>query len=200
MKKETKVLNLTDYRTKADVKYRDMVEFKKSIPDDLNMEDMDTNFLMMRILKVFYDINPNVARQLKQEQIEILVDKIYNIIQQPEATFKNIIHVGDKPYGFIPNFQDITVGELIDLDEMLKQQDIIALTSILYRPIIGNINSKGEYQIEEYNGYDKELFKDVTWDIVEGYMGLFTRSIQELSHLIVTSSEKTDTQMTKTQM
>ena len=92
-------------------------------------------------------------------------------------------------YGFIPNFGDITSGELIDIEDCYERQDFISLTAILYRPLIGGINKIGEYVIEDYNGYDSK-FKNVSLDVVEGYMSLFTKSFLTLNHCILSSINK----------
>ena len=49
-----KDLKVKDYKTKADIKYSDFMEFRKSIPEDIDIEDVDVDFLTMRILKIFY--------------------------------------------------------------------------------------------------------------------------------------------------
>lgn len=176
---KTKELIVKDYQTKADIKYSDFEQLTKSL-EGQNLEDIDPNFLTMRILKIFYNISPTEARKLKQEQVDLLVGKIGLILNQPKSELKTIIEMNGKQYGLIPKFVDITAGELIDLDELYREKNFIGLTSILYRPIIGNINKIGEYQIEEYTGYN-DKFKNISLDIVEGYMSFFTKSYQILN-------------------
>ena len=135
----------------------------------------------MRILKVFYNIDLKDARKLKEAESTLLLEKINKVLGEPVSQFNNVIVMGGVQYGFIPNFQEITTGELIDLDATLADEDFISLTSILFRPIVGEINKLGQYRIEEYKGYDQK-FKDVSLDIVEGYMTLFTKSYQHLNH------------------
>ncbi len=176
---KTKELIIKDYQTRADVKYSDFVKFIESI-EGQDVDSIDPNFLTMRILKVFYDINPKDARNLKQAQLEMLINKITIVLAQPKSEMKNIIEMNGIKYGLIPNFADITAGELFDLDEMYREKDFIKLTSILYRPIVGEINNIGEYNIGEYEGYD-DKFKEIGLDIVEGYMDFFLKSYQILN-------------------
>lgn len=171
---KTKELNVKDYQSRSDIKYSDFLDFTQSLNGE-DIEEIDPNFLTMRILKVFYNIGPKDARLLKQHQVEILVNKIATVMMLPKGEMKNIIEMNGVKYGLIPDFSDITVGELIDLDEMYKEKDFIKLTSILYRPIKGEINNIGEYNIEDYKGCD-DKFKDVSLDIVEGYMDFFYKS------------------------
>lgn len=183
---KTKEIILKDYQTRSDIKYSDFVSFIESVGGDV--EAVETDFITMRILKVFYNLGPKDARLLKQSQVELLITKILNVLQQPKGEMKNIIEMNGIKYGLIPNFSEVTMGELIDLDELYREKDFIKLTSILYRPIIGEINGVGEYNIEEYDGYD-DKFKDITLDIIEGYLGFFQKSFQILSHTtqVVTS-------------
>lgn len=171
-----KQLNVKNYLTKEDMRYTDYVEFVELCKGDLI--DMDLQFLTNRTLKIFYDISPKDIRLLQFEQIDLLINKCNAVISLPESPFKNIILMGGKEYGFF-NMSEATAGELIDLDACMDAHDIVSLTSIVYRPIIGKVNSKGEYRIEPYSGYDQK-FKDVSLSIVEGYLSFFLKSCEIL--------------------
>lgn len=184
-----KKIVLRDYQSKSDILFKDFQEFSK-IQEEMGIDDitsMDEQFLQNRLLKIFYNINPSDQRLLQQSQIELLVNKLLVVISQPKSEFKNIIIIGDKKYGFIPNFEKITSGELIDLDSYLLDKNYIGIISILYRPIIGDINKKGEYRIEEYKGDNSKEFEFLTLDIVEGCIELFTNSYQTLKATIQNS-------------
>lgn len=174
-----KTIKVKDYQTKADMRYADFSEFVKAIPEVA--DEWNDAFLTMRILKIFYNINPKDGRNLKQEQTDLLLDKVQHVLNLPKSEFRNVIEMGDKLYGFIPNFSKITTGELIDIEDRFRESDFISLTSILYRPIIGEIDRLGQYEIEPYDGYDNK-FKDVSLDIVEGYLDFFQKSYQQLSN------------------
>lgn len=195
-----KQLVLRDYKTKADILFSDF-ETWANIQDEMDMSnitEIEEQFLQNRLLKIFYGINPSDQRDLQQSQIEMLVNKILLLLTQPKSKFKNIITIGDETFGFIPNFEDITGGELIDMDNHLKDKNFVALTALLYRPLIGTINKKGEYRIEEYKGENIDKFKYVTLDVVEGYMELFTTSYQILKAITQTSMaghQKTETKV-----
>ena len=45
------------------------------------------------------------------------------------------------------------------------------------------LNKLGEYNIEEYSGFNQK-FKDVTLDVIEGYMSFFQKSYQILKQPI----------------
>jgi len=179
-------LDLKDYKTKADMLFKDFDEFQSLIKEG---DNIDVKFLERRILKIFYGIDLKTMRKLSLHQIELLIAKINLVLTQPESKRLNIIQMDGIQYGFIPNFDDCTAGELIDMDDCLDNKDFISLTSIVYRPIIGNVNKKGEYKIAEYDGYNK-LFERVNLEVVEGYMSFFWSSFHQLNQLMNSSMEE----------
>lgn len=172
------------YKSKSDLYFRDYEKFLQVI-DENKTEDE----IIFDILNIFYNITRKTAKKLQYKQIEFLVKKINDIINCEKSEFKPIITYNKKQYGFIPNFSDITYLELIHLEELYNKKDFIGLTSILYRPIKGRIKKNGEYEIDEYERPDSELFKNITYDVVEGYLELFTRASESLN-LYMKSTEK----------
>ena len=173
-----------NYNERSDILYRDFDEFTKLL--ESGGDNIDAQFLTNRILKIFYGMDTKTSRKLKQDQIDKLLEKITTVLSLPETSFKNIITMDGIQYGFIPNFSNITSGELIDIEDCYGRGNYSELTSILYRPLVGKINKLGQYQIEEYKGYD-DKFKNISLDVVEGYMSLFTKSFLTLNHSILSS-------------
>lgn len=172
-----KTLNITAYSTKSQIKYSQFMQLN----DLVDNEEIDELFLQNRILNIFFNLQPKDIRLIKQKDIDSLLANINYVINQPISEFSRLIEMDGVTYGFLPNFADITAGELIDIDDCQERNDIISLTSILYRPIIGKVNKLGEYQIEEYKGYT-DNFKNVSLDVVEGYLSFFEQSFQILNH------------------
>ena len=88
-------------------------------------------------------------------------------------SFKQTFKHNNIEYGFIPNLDEITVGEYLDIDTYQKDNNNIhRLMSILYRPITKKKGSN--YQIETYSGTNKaEMMMDVPVDIYLGAMVFF---------------------------
>lgn len=182
MKTKEVTITVKELKSKRDIKFTDLLRLREVI-DGVPDEELDLEFLSFRILDIFYGIRRRDARMLKPEQIELLINN-FNTAMAEETSFNNVLIKDGIEYGFIPNFSEqLTAGELIDLDTLLKEKDYISILSILYRPIIGTFNGKGEYRIEEYKGYD-DKFKDVSAFDVEGVMNLFYQSFQNLSHIM----------------
>lgn len=180
-------IKLKDYRTKEDILYIDYIKLQDSIMGlEGELTQLDVDFINKMCLTIFYTIDSKFMRKLTFEQIEDLVSRINNIISLPKSSHQMLFEMDGKTYGFIPNFSQITSGELIDMDDCLKNNNIIELTSILYREVIGKVNKKGEYKIKKYEGFDRK-FEKVSLNIVEGYMELFTQSYLLLKNYIPTS-------------
>lgn len=173
----TKQLTIKNYLSKADMRYADYAEFNDLCKGDLTQ--MDVQFLTNRTLKIFYDISPKDVRNLKLDQVDLLINKVNSVLSHPESVFKNVIYMDGIAYGFF-NMSEATAGELIDMDDCVKNSNYSGLTSIVYRKLIGKINPRGEYRIEPYTGFD-DKFKDISLDIVEGYLGFFLKACQILN-------------------
>jgi len=182
---EKTTLNIKDIKSLKDIKYTDFVKFRELVQSS---EDIDEEVLSYKILNIFYGIKVKEARALKLEQFELLISKVHNALQE-ETTLHNIIIMDGVEYGLIPNFGKASTGELIDMEACFKENKIIELLSILYRPIVGEINKRGEYRIAPYEGHDRK-FKDISAFDVEGVMNFFMKSYQILSHYIHSSMMK----------
>lgn len=180
------VLKVKDINSLRDINYTAYKQFGEimSIMDDVNSKE---DFLIFKTLDIFYGIKRKEARQLMPEQIDTLVNKVLKAISE-EAVLQNIIELDGIKYGLIPNFEKIKGGELIDLEELYKEDRMIELFSILYRPIIGDINTKGEYRIEPYDEYD-DKFKNIDALTAMGCINFFMRSFQILNHYTHLSTE-----------
>lgn len=146
-------------------------------------ENIDTPINL--ILKHFYKIdNPE---KLKYDDISNKVYDVSNILNSlNEVKLKSIITLNNNNYGIVPDFQDITLGELYDLEQNIT---ILEQMSILYRPII---KSKGDkYKIEKYSGkLEKDLFEqNITVEEMVGFANFFLSLSEEYLSYIRKSME-----------
>jgi hypothetical protein len=75
----------------------------------------------------------------------------FDTIFKAKREFKTTFKIGNVEFGFIPNLEDISQGEYVDLENYLK--DISTLhraMAVLYRPITKRLKDK--YEIEPYKG------------------------------------------------
>ena len=182
MVKQLKVKDIKSMRDYTYTTFKSFMEVSNIITDN----DKELGY---KILDMFYDIKRKDAKLLSSEQYELLIKKVSDTFND-EIKLQNIIIMDGVTYGFIPKFDDITAGELIDLDSLLLEEKWIEIFSILYRPIIGEINKKGEYRIVEYTEYD-DRFKNIDAYTAIATKNFFYKSYQILNQHILLSTSKT---------
>ena len=101
------------------------------------------------------------------EMLTTTINKKSNYVKPPN--FK----LGEVEYGFIPNLDEMTFGEYIDLDTFIKNdEDLHKVMTVLYRPIIAQ--SFGKYKIAEYTGKeDYDIMLDAPMDAVNSSLVFF---------------------------
>lgn len=103
-------------------------------------------------------INEEIYKMFKYEdktdaEKTELITNIYIKINLNEEFVQRFEYNGIE-YGFIPNLQNITTQEFLDLDRFLKEgKHLNKIASILYRPITKSFNEY--YDIEPYESYTK---------------------------------------------
>jgi hypothetical protein len=87
-------------------------------------------------------------------------------------------------YGFVPDLDEITLGEYIDLDTYMGEWENIQIAmNVLYRPIKQKLGQK--YLIEEYDPDTKDKLINMPMDAVFGSIIFFYRLGIELSQTMM---------------
>jgi hypothetical protein len=117
-----------------------------------------------------------------------------NTMFSEKPNLKTEFTIGGETYGFIPNLEDITFGEYVDLDNYMGDvQELHKTMAVLYRPITERIGKR--YAIEPYESAAKysASMKDAPMDVVMGASVFFYHLGNELLHATLTSLEKEKT-------
>jgi hypothetical protein len=92
--------------------------------------------------------------------------------------------LGGIEYGFIPDLDEITLGEYIDLDTYMGEWDKIEIAmNVLYRPIKQKLGKK--YTIEDYNPDKKDHLVNMPMDAVFSSILFFYHLGIELSQTMM---------------
>lgn len=104
-----------------------------------------------------------------------------------EVPFDNRFVLNQVEYGFVPNLDEITTGEYIDLSTYGNSMETLHKTmAVLFRPITKDV-AFGSYEIEPYNGTKDraEIMKQAPMNIVLGMLVFFCDLSKELkSHIL----------------
>ena len=127
---------------------------------------------------------------MKYTDVEEISASILNLFTEQPAL---VIHftLNEVDYGFVPNLDDMTLGEYIDLDQYSSDyNDIEIAMNVLYRPI--KAKYKHKYLIVDYDPDTKERILDMPMDAVISSMFFFLNLRIELANTILNSLEGKD--------
>lgn len=141
----------------------------------------DVNFIQAKMIEIFCNVSHKYATLMKYTDVEEITGTINEmLLEKPELvrTFK----MNGKEYGFIPNLDDMTLGEYIDLDTYSGDYNNIEVAmNVFYRPIVSKLKDK--YIIEDYNPDNKDQMLQMPMDAVVSSLFFFLNLGMELSQI-----------------
>lgn len=161
----------------------------------ISEQNAESDFLHHKMIQIFCNVELKYIDQFKRTQIIEIVNSINSLFEKlPD--FKNKFTLNGIEYGFIPNIEEITQGEYIDLDNYLaNNSDMNKAMAVMFRPIKQKLKDK--YIIEEYLGSDlySEKMLEAPLDVVLGARVFFYHLGNELLKSTVTYLEENQTKM-----
>jgi hypothetical protein len=112
-------------------------------------DSTDEEFVAQKMVEIFCGIRLVEVAKIKLTSLNELIAHFTQLFNQvPKFTPK--FKIGDIEFGFIPELEEITFGEYVDLDSHLQSWDKFnKAMAVLYRPIKTRVGDK--YEIAEYN-------------------------------------------------
>ena len=139
----------------------------------------DGNFLNAKMIEIFCGIPLSDSYKLKMSSVTAILDilnEMLAITPQHVERFK----MNGIEYGFIPDLDEMSLGEYIDLDNNAsKWEQMHVAMNVLYRPI--KTSKVGKYNIKEYDVKFPEVMKDMPLDAAIGSLFFFYNLGMELS-------------------
>jgi hypothetical protein len=156
----------------------------------------DEEFLTHKMLEIFCGVPLADLPNVKFTSVANVMRHI-NTMFEEKPNLKPTFTIGDQEFGFIPNLEDITFGEYVDLDNYMGDvQNLHKTMAVLYRPVTEKAGKR--YSIEAYDSAQKyeQQMKDAPMDAVMGASLFFWRLGNDLLLATLTSleKEKTNTQ------
>ena len=109
----------------------------------------DKDFVGHKMLSIFLGISMKDALNMEQSTAEEVIKDLNDMLDTQEDTF-TFKHKGIE-YGFIPDLEQMTLGEYVDLEEYIQNpKDWAKAMSVMFRPIKQRIRDL--YDIEPYIG------------------------------------------------
>ena len=136
-------------------------------------DNEDGEFLKQKMIEIFCGVSLKNVAYMKRTDVEEICNHIGALFTDSYKLKQTFKFKGLK-FGFIPNLDDMTNGEYVDLDTYITDwQEMHKACAVLFRPIIQELKDK--YIIEEYKGSNKysDEMKDLPLDIAFGAVVFF---------------------------
>ncbi len=162
--------NISDITLGQFLRYNELTE--RDDLDQLNFE--------RRKLSIFTGIPFKDTIHIKRADFDRLLNKIDAAINT-DVEFTNTFTMHGIEFGFLPDFDKITIGEFADLSKHGLDADALhRVMAVLFRPIITRKGSS--YTIMPYDGTDEyaEMMKDMPLTCVNGSLVFFYSLANEL--------------------
>jgi hypothetical protein len=150
----------------------------------------DEEFLTHKMLEIFCGVPLAQLPNARIKDVSHVTKHIYGMLAE-KPTLKPKFTIGEQEFGFIPELDNITYGEFVDLDTYLQDvQNMHKAMAVLYRPITQQVKSR--YLIEPYESAGKyaDLMKQAPMDVVLGGVLFFWRLGNELLQATLNSLEE----------
>ena len=150
-------------------------------------ENPEGNFLNAKMIEIFCGIPLSDSYKLKMSSVSAIID-ILNEMLSVTPNHVEKFTLNGVQYGFIPDLDEMSLGEYIDLDNnIISWAEMHKAMNVLYRPI--KIKKGDKYNIEDYDVSNPEALKDMPLDAAIGAVFFFLNLGLELSkHTILYSN------------
>lgn len=145
-----------------------------------DLSEHDVNF---RKIKIFAGLNQSQVQMISSKDYAEIVSLI-DLALAKEAEFKPTFFIGDVEFGFVPNLDEITSKEYIDITKYEgKIEELHRLMAILFRPIKKR-DILNNYSIVDYQGTENyaNVMKQTPLSCVNGAMVFFSSLGNELAN------------------
>ncbi len=154
-------LNL-DKNPLDDITIKQYKEYEKIL--DANKNDANSErFIYLKMVEIFCGIPYEYANKMRLNDFERIVSKITDVlIQQPKLVTK--FKMGDSTFGFIPDLEEMTYGEFVDLDTYIHDMDNIEKVELLPYHKLGAHKWEAlgiEYPLDGVNPPSKETMDEI---------------------------------------
>lgn len=151
--------------------------------------NQDGNFLDAKMIEIFCGVPLSESYKIKMSSVRAVID-ILNELLSTNPNHVERFKMNGTEYGFVPDLDELTLGEYVDLDNNISNWDNMHIAmNVLYRPVK---HSQGRrYNIVEYSVDNENKMKDMPLDAAIGSIFFFYNLGIELSrHTILYSNNQ----------
>ncbi len=133
-----------------------------------------------KMIEIFCNIQRADLIEFRMSHINKISTILSEMFAEKNNTLIRHFKMNGIEYGFIPNLDEMTFGEYVDVDSYFQEwQDMHKAMSVLYRPILQK--HKDRYTILKYDGKDQDDYKQMPLDVVFSSIVFFYNLGKDLS-------------------
>lgn len=165
-----------------------LAQYQKFLKIAENNEDSE--FLHQKMVQYFCGVDLKDIANIKHKDVKEITSSIAKMFENKHKLITRF-KMGGVEFGFIPNLDEMTQGEYMDLDTYITDwQEMHKAMAVLFRPI----KDKGQdkYSIEDYNGSItySDVMRHAPLDVVLGAVVFFYHLGNELLKSTLTYLEE----------
>lgn len=142
-------------------------------------ENEDETFIAQKMIEIFCYTKLEYVMKMRWKDVQDITLDLVRMFEEDQKMTKTFSLDGVQ-YGYIPNLDEISFGEFVDLDTYLGNwQEMHKAMQVLYRPV--DMKSKGRYNIQTYNAILDDTMKDMPLSIAIGAVFFLLNLGKELS-------------------
>ncbi len=179
-------VNLKIPTTLNDVTLAQYQEFSKL---ESKLEDTNDSSIQLEIVKIFCNVSDDVVRRMKATDIAEICGIINSMFDSSNDQLLKRFTLNGVEYGFIPELDDMSFGEYMDLDTFIgDNNNLHRALNVLFRPI--EYKRGNRYNIKDYDPDTSEIAKEFPLDVVLGAIVFFYNLGKDLSMVMLNSLDK----------
>jgi len=156
----------------------------------IKLKDLSEVEMSLKMIEIFCNLNYEQVRYLKATDVSAVISIISEMFDSKPGLI-NTFKIEGIEYGFIPNLDEMSFGEYIDLDTYIGDWDNIEKAmGVLYRPV--EMRKGNRYHIKEYEAGETQHLKAMPLDAVLGSILFFYRLGNDLCEITMNSLEDTE--------
>ena len=145
--------------------------------------EVTEEFMALKMLEIFCGVKLSDAYGMRFKDVDGITQLLSDLLNE-KPQLRRTFKMDGVEYGFIPNLDEMSFGEYIDLDTYLGDwQNIHKAMAVLYRPIKDKHGER--YNIVPYEVVDAEVMRKMPLDAVIGSVLFFYRLGMDLSKAMI---------------
>jgi len=162
-----------------------LAQYQEFAKLEADLDKTKDTAIQLKIVEIFCKVPEVVVRNMKATDIAEICE-IINTMFDTEHQLINRFRLKGIDYGFIPELDDMSFGEYMDLDTFISDNDNLhRAVNVLFRPIEHKRGNR--YTIKGYNPDTSEIAKDFPLDAVLGAIVFFYSLGKDLSLVMLNS-------------